>query len=71
MADDASAFEKHYSIGDLSKMWSIGRETLRKVFLCEPGVVRIRMGRASKHTHYSIPESVARRVHLRLQNNGK
>ena len=68
MPDDHTPFEKHYRIGELAKLWSIGRETLRKVFAIEPGVLRIRMGRKRSHTTYAIPESIARRVHTRLTN---
>jgi hypothetical protein len=65
------AFEKHYRISELSELWGIGRETLRLIFSVEPGVVKIRMGRKAKNTSYSIPASVAVRVHLRLQNLGR
>jgi hypothetical protein len=70
MPTDATAFEKHYRIGDLARMWSVGRETIRKLIMREPDVIRIRMGRNKKHTTYSIPESVAIRVHNRLLNGG-
>lgn len=63
-----NAFEKHYRLGDLAKLWGIGRETLRKIFAAEPGVIKIRMGPRRCHTTYSIPESVAVRVHTRLEN---
>lgn len=54
MADDASAFERHYRIGELARMWSIGRETLRKILASEPGVVKIRLGGKQKNTTYSV-----------------
>jgi hypothetical protein len=63
-----STFESHYSIGELARQWKLGRETVRLLVKDEPGVVRIRMGRRKAHTRYSIPESVARRVHTRLFN---
>lgn len=40
-----TTFEAHYTIGDLSKQWRIGRETVRLLVKDEPGVVKIRMGR--------------------------
>ena len=61
-------FEKHYRIGDLAEMWSLGRETIRKMLVNEPGVIKVRMGRRKTHTTYSVPESVAERIHRRLSN---
>lgn len=62
-----STFEKHYTISELKERWAMGRETVRKLVMEEPGVVRIRLGRNKKNTTYSVPESVARRIHTRLQ----
>ena len=58
--------EPHYRIADLAKLWAVGRETLRLIFMTEPGVVKIRLGRKRWHTTYLIPASVAARVHRRL-----
>ena len=66
LADDT--FEKHYRIGDLARMWGLGRETVRKLVQDDPGVIRIRKGRKKAHTVYSIPESAARRIHTHLLN---
>jgi hypothetical protein len=63
-----TAFEKHYRVGDLAEMWSLGRETVRKLVKDDPEVVKIRMGRKKSNTIYSVPESVARRIHTRLLN---
>jgi hypothetical protein len=63
-----AAFEKHYRIGDLAKLWGLGRETVRKIIKDDPGVVKIRMGRKKAHTIYSVPESTAHRIHTRLLN---
>ena len=65
---DAAAFEKHYRIGDLARLWGLGRETVRKLVKDDPGVIKIRMGRKKAHTIYSVPESAARRIHTRLLN---
>lgn len=64
-------FEKHYRIIDLARIWGLGRETVRKLFATEPGVVKIRLGRKKANTTYSIPESVAQRVHTRLLNGNR
>lgn len=61
-----AAFEKHYRIGDLARLWGLGRETVRKLVKDDPGVIKIRMGRKKAHTIYSVPESAARRIHARL-----
>ncbi len=61
-----TTFEPHYSIADLAKQWRLGRETVRLLVKDEPGVVKIQLGRNKAMTRYSIPESVARRVHTRL-----
>ncbi len=69
MPVDTTTYEKHYRISELARMWGLGRETLRVMVKDEPGVIKIRMGRKKAHTTYSIPESVAARLHLRLTNS--
>jgi hypothetical protein len=54
-------FEKHYRIGDLAEIWSLGRETIRNILVDEPGVIKVRMGRRKTHTTYSVPASVTRK----------
>lgn len=66
MSTQTATFERHYRIAELCELWGIGRETLRKILVDEPGVVRIRMGRRKYLTTYSIPASVAERIHTRL-----
>lgn len=63
-----TAFERHFRISDLAHLWGLGRETVRKLVKDDPGVIKIRMGRKKAHTIYSVPESVARRIHTRLLN---
>ena len=60
-----STFEDHYSIADLAKQWRISRESVRLLILDEPGVIRLSLGRTSM-CRYSVPASVAKRVHMRL-----
>jgi hypothetical protein len=66
---DHPAFERHYRIGELAEMWKLGRETVRLLVKDESGVIRIRLGRKRAHTIYSVPESVAVRIHTRLLNS--
>ena len=63
-----SAFERHYRVGQLAAMWGVGRETIRLLVKDEPGVIKIRLGRKKAQTVYSVPESVAARIHTRLLN---
>jgi len=65
---DLSVFEKHYRIGELARIWGLGRETVRRLVKDDPGVIKICMGRKKAHTFYSVPESAARRIHTRLLN---
>ena len=67
---ESPAFEKHYRIGDLARIWGLGRETIRKLVKDDPDVLKIRMGRKKAHTVYSVPESTAKRIHTRLLNPG-
>jgi hypothetical protein len=69
--DVDTTFEVHYSIGDLAERWRLGRETVRLLVKDEPGVIKVRMGSSKSLTRYSVPESVARRVHTRLFNPAK
>jgi hypothetical protein len=64
-----AAFERHYRVGELAAMWNLGRETVRLLVKDEQGVIRIRLGRKKSHTIYSVPESVAVRIHTRLLNS--
>jgi hypothetical protein len=63
-----TTFERHYRVGDLARIWGLGRETVRKLVKDDPGVVKVRMGRKKAHTIYSVPVSVAQRIHTRLLN---
>jgi hypothetical protein len=66
---DRPAFERHYRVGELAEVWNLGRETVRLLVKDEPGVIKIRLGRKRAHTIYSVPESVALRIHTRLLNS--
>jgi hypothetical protein len=69
LAEPSPAFERHYRVGELAELWNLGRETVRKLVKDEPGVIKIRMGLRKAHTIYSVPESVAQRIHTRLLNS--
>ena len=69
VTQDHPAFERHYRIGELAEIWKLGRETVRLLVKNEDGVIKIRLGRKKAHTVYSVPESVAMRIHTRLLNS--
>jgi hypothetical protein len=63
-----TTFERHYSVGELAKLWGFGRETIRKLIKEDPAVVKLRFGNKKANTSYSVPESAARRIHTSLLN---
>jgi hypothetical protein len=58
------AFERHFSVAEIAKMWRWSDDKVRKVFRDEPGVLRSQL-RAP--VTLAIPESVVLRVHRRLR----
>lgn len=66
LLDNRRFVEKHYRIAELAELWGLGRETIRKMLIDEPGVIKIRLGRKKAHTTYTVPDSVAQRIHSRL-----
>lgn len=67
------ALEKHYSVIEVAKLWSLSENTIRRMFTGEPGVVEwgseeSRFKRAYKTMR--IPESVLQRVHRRHAKAG-
>ena len=62
--------ERHFTLAEIADMWRISREKARRIFHNEPGVIRFRGAEnsAREYNTYRIPESVARRVRLRLMN---
>jgi hypothetical protein len=67
-----SAFEKHYRVKELARLWGLSPKTITREFSNEASVIRVASGGTSKrkYTTLSIPESVALRVHERLSHNG-
>jgi hypothetical protein len=68
---DNTTFERHYRIGELAKLWRLGRETVRQLVMRDPAVIKIRMGRKKAHTTYSVPESAAARIHTKLTSGDR
>ena len=53
MPSDSSFAERHYRVGELAELWHIGRETVRKIVMWEPGVIKI--GLETKKVTRHIP----------------
>jgi hypothetical protein len=70
MPNPDTTFEKHLRVGDLAKLWNVSRGTVVKLIQNDPDVVRISVGAKKAHVYCLIPESVARRIHARLQGRG-
>jgi hypothetical protein len=67
---DSPAFERHFSVAEISKAWSLSEDTVRRLFDPEPGIIVIaalkRRGKRAYRT-IRIPQSIAERVYHRLQ----
>ena len=66
---DEAAFEDHYTVPQVAKMWGFGVDKVRQMFKDEPGVIREGKGETMHKRGYiscRIPISVVRRVHARL-----
>lgn len=69
MTQPDETFELHFSIADLAKLWRVSRESVRLLIKDEPGVFRLRLGKKQSMVRYSVPTSVARRIHTRLTSS--
>lgn len=70
--EEKACEERHYSVNELAVLWNLSKQTIRRLFLDEPDVIRIgeqdvRHKRA--YVTLRIPESVVRRVHQRLSKS--
>jgi hypothetical protein len=64
------AFEKHYSVEQIAELWHLAKDTIRRIFINEPGVLTITRPETRfkrSYTTIRIPHSVALRVHERLR----
>jgi len=66
MHTEDAALERHWKLSEIAERWNLSVEMCRLIFKDEPGVVRIRWGVRKARTTYVVPESVLRRVHVRL-----
>jgi transcriptional regulator GlxA family with amidase domain len=55
--------ERHYTVAELAEQWNLSRDTIRRLFENEPGVVVFTHPKLNKRVYRTlrIPESVAKR----------
>jgi hypothetical protein len=72
MQAQTTTLEKHYSVDELAAAWGMSDDFVRRLFAHEPGVVIFFKYRPGKRTYrvLRIPQSVAERVHRRMQKDG-
>lgn len=57
---------KHYTVNEIAEAWAVSYDTVRRIFIDEPGVLKLgAQGRRKKRDHLMlrIPASVAERVY--------
>lgn len=71
MPPQETAFERHYSVEELAKVWTLSHDFVRRLFLGEPGVVVFYNQRPGRRVYRTlrIPASVAVRVHRRMSTS--
>jgi transcriptional regulator GlxA family with amidase domain len=71
MAIQETTFERHYSVEELTTLWGVSDDFVRRLFLNEPGVVVFVTHRPGKRVYRTlrIPESVVQRVHRRMRTD--
>ena len=68
MSTVIAAIERHYTPEEIADLWKVHPETVRRMFIDEPGVFTPGAGQKpgkQKRVTLRIPESVLLRVHLR------
>lgn len=66
---EATLKEPHYKVDEVAELWNMSPDTVRRIFLEEPGVIRYMRPRSKYKRRYStilIPESVLNRVYRRM-----
>ena len=70
MEDDGRAAEHHETVAELARRWGWSPKTVVRVFEDEPGVLVLERPETRRKRGYrtiTIPQSVAERVHRRLE----
>ncbi len=69
-----TADDEHYTVAELSEKWHLSPNTVRRLMLDEPGVLKLTAAapshnpRKRRMVQLRIPRRVALRVHARLSN---
>lgn len=65
--------ERHYSVQELAAAWHVSADTIRRLFIDEPGVLNFAKPKPRKRIYQPIriPQGVADRVHQRLRERGQ
>jgi hypothetical protein len=70
LASNSTPFgERHYSVNDVAKMWSLSSDTIRGLFDHEPGVLVFTDSKSRHKRRYRtlrIPQSILERVYRRM-----
>jgi len=71
MPAQETTFERHYSVEELTELWGMSDDFVRRLFRHEPGVVVFCKPRPGKRVYRTlrIPESVVQRVHCRMRKD--
>jgi hypothetical protein len=67
-ATSSATLERHFSVSEISEIWNLSKDTVRRMFQNEPGVLVLRghpSGRKRRYAVLRIPQSVLERVHSR------
>lgn len=65
-----SAIERHFSVAEVSALWQLSQDSIRKIFRNQPGVLKLgtnERGRKRGYVSLRIPESVLQKVHAVLR----
>ena len=63
------AMERHYSAEEIAEAWNLSRDTVRRIFEREPGVLIVEnrpLYGKRRYRTFRIPASVVERVHRRM-----
>lgn len=65
--------ERHYSVQELAAAWRVSADTIRRLFIDEPGVLNFAKLKTRKRIYQPIriPQGVADRVYQRLGERGR
>jgi hypothetical protein len=69
LVDPKRPFEKHYTPGEVAKIWGISVDMARDLFRSEDDVLKLERTGSKKYVTLRIPESVMVRIHNRMSRS--